>query len=594
MIQVPEGIDRGRFLYERFKKSITNFVVDRKATYYDHKAYKSLTNRVKLIDDVINLNFPANAGFIAEIAMPIVRKRWREINAFVRKYFEADPLITFNPIGGTPEENATNRTQLVNRNFNSTQFRRDCFRWMIDSAARYGSYVTFTQYVEQSGQSLGRKTIYDPSALNPYQRGFQQARKQNAKTYPVHILNYFCDPEKTPYCKGSYEGIIDRWPISYLYSLLENENYIRENVQAIIEKCKEGTADEHWYGGTGEGELKDFSRDKVDVSREYSTLPFEGNEDDDTEYYIEFIDNKIIRINEAGLDNNDRAISTASLLNRPNVWWGNSDIEDIIPHQNICNWLYNTSFENTMKLMDAPTFYPRGSFDVADFNARHQNSGMVPYDGDRYNLKDLMWQQQKRDNSLNNVDWMIREIKQSTQESSPIVNMQNKYNEGGLNNSTLGAAQMVASIGEILQFDMMNNFSYGLIHIGEVSANLLEIMLDDQFRMPMRNQYVLMEKRQIMGEFDSIVESSLTLNDQNQFSNYVNRLTQFLNWSGTGRPEFNNVNYKRMIKDVLKTGNKWYSNLEDYYQEQPMQQQMPIGPQGMQQPTPQPQMQGAA
>jgi hypothetical protein len=248
-----------------------------------------------------------------------------------------------------------------------------------------------------------------------------------------------------------------------------------------------------------------------------------------------------------------------------------------------------------MKLMDSVTMYPRGAIDLADWNNRHQMGGLVPYDGNQ-KPSDSMYQFQRKDTSLNNVDWMIREIKQSTQESSPIVNMQNKYNEGGLNNSTLGAAQMVASIGEILQFDMMNNFQYGLLHIGEVSANILEIMLDEEFTLPVNKEYKVMEKHRIMGEFDGIVESSLTLNDQTQFANQTNRLTQMLNWAGTGRPEFNNINYSRLIKDVLKSGNKWYSNEDDYYQEQPQQQQ-PIGPAGMQpqqqlQPQ-QPQMAGA-
>lgn len=593
MIEVPEGIDRGKYLYSKYKQSVTNYVVDRKETYFDsQKVYKSLVNRVKIIDDVINLVFPQNAGFVAEIAMPIVRKRWREINAFVRKYFEADPLVTYQAIGGTPEQNARNRTQLVNRNFVSTRYREKCFRWMIDSAARYGSYVTFTQYEEKVGQSLGKKTIYDPNALAPYRRGFQQGRKQNAVTYPVHILNYFCDPEKTPYCKGAYEGVIDRWPISYLYTLLGNESYIQENVEAIINKCKDGTTDQHWYGGNGEGEIKDYSREKVDVSRMYTTLPFKGNEDDATEYYIEFIDNKIMRINESGLDNNERPITTSSLLNRPNVWWGNSDIEDVIPHQNVSNWLYNTSFENTLKMMDSFTLVNRGAIDLADWNNRHQLGGAVFVDTNRP-LNELMYQYQTRDNSLNSVDWMARELKQSIQESSPIVNMQNKYNEGGLNNSTLGAAQMVASIGEVLQYDMMNNFQYGLIHQSEVSANILEIMLDDEFTMPVNKQYQIMQKHEIMGEFQGIVESTLTLNDQTQFSNYVNRLTQFLNWAGTGRPEFNNVNYKKMIQDVLKTGNKWYSDIEDYYQEQPQQPMLPPGMPQQGQPAPQPQMAGA-
>jgi hypothetical protein len=582
MIESPEGMDRGVYLYQKFPKAVRNYVKDRKDTYFDSKPAKALKSRVKLIDDIIDMKFPQSESSIAEIAMPVVRKRWRELNAFIRKYFENDPMITFTQIGDTPEENAMMRTQLVNRNFASTDFRKDCLRWIIDSASRYGSYVMFTQYVEKSGRSAGRKTTYNPDGLNQYPREFQQQRKQNAVTYPVHVLNYFCDIDKNCYSKGTYEGIQDNWRISTLYTLLKDENYIKENVEKIISQCKKGHVDENYHGNEKDSELADYSRETVTVSRVFTNLNFAGNEDDPGEYFTEFIDGEIIRINESGLDDNERPISTATLINRTNTWWGNTDLEDVIPQQNVKNWLMQTEIESVAKQLDSFILAKRGSIDAADWNNRHQLGGLVYTDVENVPLDKIMYQFQRRDFSLNNLDWVNREINQSVQESSPVVNLQNKYNQGGLNNSTLGAAQMAATIGEILQYDMMNNFSYGLLHTGKISANILEIMLDDRFIMPIKKQSVILEKHQIMGEFSMLHESTLKINDVAEFTKKVNLLTQFLNWRGTGDPSFQGINVPKMVRDVIKAGNGWYSDVDDYYTDQPMQQQ-PIGPAGQQQ-----------
>lgn len=590
MIESPEGVDRGLFLYQKFPKAVKTYVKDRKDTYFDSKPAKALKSRVKIIDDIIDMKFRESS--IAEVAMPVVRKRWRELNAFIRKYFENDPMLTFSQIGDTPEENAILRTQLVNRNFASTEFRRDCFRWLIDSASRYGSFVAFTQYTQKSGRSAGRKIQHDPEGLDPYPRNYQQGRKQNAITFPVHILNYFCDIDKNCFSKGTYEGINDNWRISTLYTLLNDENYIRESVEKIIGQCKKGHVDEHWHGSDKESEIADYSRETVTVSRVLTNLNFAGNEDDAGEYYVESIDGEIIRINESGLDENERPITTGTLINRTNTWWGNTDLEDVIPQQNVKNWLMQTEIESVAKQLDSFILAKRGSIDAADWNNRHQLGGLVYTDVENVPLDKIMYQFQRRDFSLNNLDWVNREINQSVQESSPVVNLQNKYNEGGLNNSTLGAAQMAASIGEILQYDMMNNFSYGLIHIGKICANILEIMLDEKFVLPIKKQNVILEKHQIMGDFSMVHESTLKINDVSEFTKKVNMLTQFLNWRGTGDPAFQGINVPKLVRDVIKSGNGWYSDVDDYYTEQPMQQQ-PIGPAGQQQlPQPQPQQQG--
>lgn len=572
MIEVPEGEDRGRFIYDHYKKAVSNFCNDRKHTYFNSEVRSNLKNRVSTLDKVIDLKFDDNKSFISEIALPICNKRYRELGAFTRKYFENDPLITFTPVEGTQITAAKYRQKIVNGNFVTTRFRENCLHWLIDSIARYGSCVSFTQYVEGFGQS-GKKTVYKPGEVVPYQQIKTQQTRKSAITYPIHVLNYFCDPQKNYFNYAQYEGFIDCWPISQLYLCLNDPNYIKENVELAIKEFNKGTTDEDWYGGQGLAEARDYSRATVNISRMWATLPFEGNEDDYTEYYIEFIDDIILRIQESELDNNQRPIKAGCLISRPDVWYGNTDIENVIPHQNTSNWLLNTQVESQMKIMDRILLVRKGTIDVPSLNARHANGGFVFYDGQFDDPSKLMYQVQAKDLGLNGLDWLNREIKQSIQESSPIVNMQNKYNEGGLNNSTLGAAQMMAGIGEVMQSDMMKNFAYVIEHIGRISGEILTVMLDDQIQVPVGNgQYETIDKYQMMGEFEGKVETSMKINDVIDFQNKANRLTQFLNWMGTQRPEFQEINVRKLVKDVLKSSIGEFDNIEDYYN--PPQQQI--------------------
>ena len=348
------------------------------------------------------------------------------------------------------------------------------------------------------------------------------------------------------------------------------DNYIVENIDAVLNniatKNGAGLQDEEWYGGNGLAEARDYSKATVNVSRMWAKLPFEGNEDDPTEYYIEFINDIIIRIQESELD--IRPIKTGCLISRPDVWYGNTDIENVIPHQNTSNWLMNTQIESQMRLMDRILLVRKGSLDIPSLNSRHQTGGVVFYDGQFDDPAKLMYQVQARDNGLNGLDWINRELKQSIQESSPIVNMQNKYNEGGLNNSTLGAAQMMAGIGEVLQADMMKNFSYVLEHIAIVSGEILAEMLDDQIPVQLGNgQYETIEKYQMLGDFEGKVETSMKMNQMIDFTNKSNKLTQILNWIGTGRPEFQEINLRKVLRDVMKSGIGEYDNIDEYYQQ---------------------------
>jgi hypothetical protein len=98
---------------------------------------------------------------------------------------------------------------------------------------------------------------------------------------------------------------------------------------------QKGTSDKDWFGGAGLAE-KETKQGLLSMfagfGENYSSMAMKMMT---TEYYVEFVDNKIIRIHESELDCNERPIKTGCLLTRPEVWWGNTDLEDVIPHQNV-------------------------------------------------------------------------------------------------------------------------------------------------------------------------------------------------------------------------------------------------------------------
>lgn len=575
--------------FERLEKTITTFCNDRIDSYFGHeKAYKALQRKVALLDDIIDLRFKTNESFIAEVALPVVRKRYKELRAFTRKYFEADPLFTCKPIDTTPLESARNLQLVLSMNMLSTRFREKCFHWLIDNGSRYGVYVCFQQYVEGLNAG-GYQTQYSPNGASPYERVQTPAAvRKNVCNYPVHPLNYFQDPNANYYREANWKGFIDTWTVAELVKHAQSPFYIQKNIESVIKDAKKGQKDQYWYGGNGAAELRDYSRGLVNVRRMWTTLPFEGNEDDDTIYYVEIVGSRIIRINETEYDRNIIPLTIGTYYSRQNVWWGNTDLEEVIPHQNISNWLINTTIESTMKLLDRFIVVRRGNgINWSDVNNRHQLGGVVPYDGIEDPSK-LIYPVQFQDRSLDHLDWLTREIKQSVQESSPVVNMQNRYNQGGLNNSTLGAAQMVAGIGDVLQSDCMNTFAFGIEEIGYNNTVILQQFLDDIIEVRgAQNTYQQIEKREILGNISCTIESSMRTNDITEFTKQQNKITQLLNWAGTGRPEFQQINLAEMLKDWLRSGTSSYSNVEQYLiPPQPVQPQMAMASGANAQPAP--------
>lgn len=572
MIESPQGIDRGRFLFEKNPKTIQTYVTEKSDFFFTHEqAYLAFKNRYNEIDAVINLRFKANEAFIAEIALPIVRKMYKEIKAFTRKYFETDPIITLQPAFDTPYENCENMELALKLNFQTTRFRQDCLDWLVDESAKCGVFCCFSQYEEDFGGE-GSSIAYNPNGVSPYASGQAQGR-QNIVNYAIHPLNYFQDPLATYWRRSGYQGFIDAWLLSQfvLCGTKFGDMYIKENLEWVIENCKKGYKDAYWYGGGGDSERQDLTRAMVNVRRMWTTLHFSGNEDDSTKYYIEFVGDRVIRINENPVSRNLIPLTIGSFMKRADVWWGNTYAEEYIPHQHLSNFLVNAKVESTLKASDRMILVPRGKgIHPADINNRHQNSGIVFHDGIVDDPSRLMVPIQFADSSRADTDWLFREIKQSIQEGSPIVNMQNKYNEGGMNNNTLGAAQMIANIGEIIQTDMMSRFGYGIENIGYINAVMLQQVLGDvvALRASPKEAERFVPKFAMLGDFLHTAQSALKINEVQEFMKYSNIITQWLNWSATGHPAFQPGNVPAFIHKWLRAGIGQWGNLGQYYPEQ--------------------------
>jgi hypothetical protein len=420
--------------------------------------------------------------------------------------------------------------------------------------------VTFTQYDET--YRAGGKSIVSagPGAASPYQ-SIDNIGKKVAYTQSIHPLNYFQDPTGNYQHNTSYKGFIDCWYVSDLFKLINNPLYHQGNLQEAIEAAKKGLKEEFWYAGR-DSEQKDHTRAVINPIRLYAMLTFDGNENDSTIYYMEFVHHKLIRCHPIDVSKEMLPLQTGVYYPRPDMWCGNASLEFKMAYQNLKNWIFGSVIESTMKQNDRMILIRRGGgIDIADINNRHQNSGVVYYDG-MEDPEKLMHQVQFTNTAGRDIDWLNREVNQGIQELSPVVNMQNKYNEGGMNNSTLGAAQMQAGLGETMFGFVMKNVGFFVSRIGEICANVLQQNCGDliPYRPSPSQDEIQIEKSKMLGEFTFTATSTYFINEKGERTDSANMINQVLNWLPTQQPVFQRLNIEEMLKDWLRA---WKGNGSD-------------------------------
>jgi len=557
--------------------TIERKVNDQHDTYRKSQAYEGLRARCRLIDDAIDLNFKDNEAFISEIAPPVVRKDYYETSAFLVKYFQQNDIVNLKSVGGTPQANAKNLKYILNANYSMTRYRENCLLRAFDNIARYGTAVIFSRF-DDNYRGIGMQTIHTPNGASPYSR-VQATGSHAIINESIHPLNYFCNPDANYFGRKQYEGFIDQWMFSELLGLQDSNLYFADKIADVIERGKKGMPEQYWYGGVDTDSLKDFSRATVNPLRMYTRLNFEGNESDDCIYYVEVIGGKVIRCHEVDLDMGYIPLQTGVYIPRPDTWWGNSSVDLKIPFQNLKNWLINTQVESVIKQNDRMILVRRGGpINVADINNRHHNSGIVFYNGsDSDDPAKMMYPVQFQNAARQDLDWLNREINQMIQENSASVNLQNKYNEGGMNNKTLGAAQMQAGLGETLLGFSMGNVANMIERVAEVNAIMMTQNYGDTLHLR-ESEYqgqLQIEKKDILGEYVFRAESSMMINDQQERIDKANAINQIKNWQGTQDPVFLAINTEQFRDDWIRAWVGSDADLARYIKVSPTPQGIP-------------------
>ncbi len=558
MIQTDEGQDRGQQLYKLFPGAITQMVLSRKKQWFDSAQFKGLRNNCRQMDQYIDNNNPAATTFISDITPPTIRRSYHEFISLFSKFFETDPLFPVRRTNQISVRQEQGVQAVLCDNLEKTYYRERCLQWTIDHVVRYGTAVTYT-FATDDYNANSLMTVKGEEYGTTYNQ-IRQSGEPAVISIPIHPLNVIIDPLSNFMVSPTFMGFIGDICVSNIANLLNNQAYIEKNIKAVFEQCKKGLPDEHWFGGTGLAERRDYSRGQSNITYMWMTLPFEGNEDDATWYAIELIGDKIIRIEENPLDGNTIPLAIKRVLPRQYVWYGNSPLADKICVQNLQYWLVNTTVESTARLMDRIVFYRDGSLDIEALNSRHQTGGLVPYRGNETDLSKLVYSPALPNVSFRENDWLMQEMRREDQDTNAIPNF-NPQSEGGPTNKTLGGAQMMASIGEMKAGKMVNDMAVGLKDVAKHQLALLRNIAPDEGIQLTNGEIV--PKEDLLGNVNFTCKISNVFNYIKEGIDSQNRLSQLINYKASKLPEFSAVKISQFIEDWVRNAVK-RENIDDY------------------------------
>ena len=560
MIQTPQGVDRGRALFKQFPQAITNYVVDRKTSYFKSKGYAGLRNRCRLNDDMIDGIYKTTQSFISDVSPPIIRKAYKEFNAIFNKFLENDPLYSVDENEGIPHEKAEAIQAKTGDGIKKSEFRKKALPWIIDSAVRYGTFTAYS-FATSDENANALITVPDESGSGDYKQVYGE-EKNVVVTTAIHPLNTIVDPRSNWIVPPSFKGFIGDISIAALSLLKDNENDIQENLTEVIDFCKNGLTDKDWFGGSGSAEVKDYSRGHTQITYLWTMLPFAGNEDDPFWYCIEFVEDKIIRIEVNTLDLNTIPLATGCVIPRPYTWSGNTPLEDKISIQNMQNWLINTEFMITAKLMDKIRLYREGEIDVVALNSRHITGGMVGYKGQEPDLSRLIYDVPNQDASRGNMQWLVEEMRQQDQETSPLPNLDNRFGTTP-GNKTLGGANMSAGIGEMLTGEYINKICQGLSDVAKQRLMIERAIAPDQVDI---GGGKMVPKEMILGPVNFTVKMSNFYNFAKALTDSSSALNSVINWRATKLPEAQGFKLQAYFKQWARAAAK-RENVSEYFDE---------------------------
>jgi hypothetical protein len=575
-LQLKEGEDRGRALFAKFGEAITSMVIQRKNAWFQSRKYNGLKNNCLKMDAYIDGSQAQVSSFVSDINPQIIRRGYHEYTALFNKFFETDPLFSVKRGSKIGRDQESKIIEAINNNLEKTYYRDRCLQWSIDDIVRYGTACTYTY----ACGDYNANALMTMKTDDGYEESYAQVHNTGDKaviSVPIHPLNVVIDPNTNFMIDPEYKGFLGDITVANLSLLAKNENYHTRNVAEVIAQAKAGMQDSHWFDGKN-SERKNYSKGHASILYMWTTLPFEGNEDDSTVYCIEMIGDKIIRIEENVLDGNTVPLAIKRILPRKYEWYGNSVLEDKVALHNLQYWLINTMVESTARQMDRLVFFEEGKIDVSAINARHQTGGLVGVKNAGVPLEKLVFSPALPNTSFRESDYLMQLTRREDQDTSSMPNF-NPQSQGGPTNTTLGGAQMMASIGEMKTAAMVQSMACGLKEVAAHQLALLRNIAEGN-------------KDHLLGEVNFAVKVSNTFNYMRESIDASNRLTQVINYKATKLPEFDYINIGTMVKEYIRNSIKRenideYVDLEglsNYEEQQKAQRQQSLVPQPPQQP----------
>lgn len=557
------------------EREITDMAITDFRNYRDSGVYRKLVNRYLNLKNSNDMTFSGPEAkrntFKSKISIPLVKPRAILRNAIFSQNFRGDPLITVLKAGNTSIENAKSTQLWLNHNLRKTLFRERAFRRIKKSAAEYGAAVCYSQYYESTKNV--RRTQMTPLGVDRVNTVDQTKTVLN---YPVHILDYFQDPEVVDYWASPYQGHVERIDLATLIARVkENPDvYIEKNLQRLVEKAKKESILINKDRLIEDNE-RNTGHNKIDLLHVYHTLPVKDNEENQTRFYMEIADDKIIRFQSELHDDDIVPYSIFTYYPREDSWYGNADSEFVLPHENFYNLIMQAKGDNSLRALQQYIFYGKGSIDPADWNARRVNGGLIGVDlKDGDDLQKMLVPYQFPDNSVQTVDSMMREINSSAEFLSPRPNFNAKMTKTHpLQNTTATAAGMMEEQGDVVEADILEGFAFGLKHMARNDIIIFQQHGPEAFEIspdPTKPDLKI-HKSQIFGDFGFRIETALTKNKSSELQRMENFLTFLLNSRGTQDPALMRVDLEPIVKQILQKAD--VGELEEIYPEQ--QQQMP-------------------
>jgi len=534
------------------EKEITTFCNENVDRYFGSSCYSTIKKNCLGIRKSRDLEFSNTPLMEISIGIPWVLPVILIRRAIISQAFRPDYLFYVKPEGSTPYENAKRMEEILNVNINATRFRETTLAKTIDSLASYGNAVIFSE-INSSTKKVPR-TVADANGM--IMRTDLQKVKTNAVNKYVHVLDYGQDPDVAQPEDSSYQFFIDR---QYFYKLWvhylnHKEQYDEKAMEWLAEMAKKTNLTNQYYHnniGLNAHTQQQQPSGLVDLVRMYSTLPVSGNENDDNDYEITMASNRILSITKNNNEEEKRMLTVISYYPREDSWAGINEAMIIRNHENIANVILAIKANNAIQSMDSKIFYPEN---IGIDSKMIESGKYIPYtQRQNEDIRKLLFQFQPVDQSVPVTDSFMGDLRENVQELSPKPDFTRTPKAGGMGNQAAAAINMVSSMQNTKESDILERISFGIKNIGVCNYLLLQQYLENtfQYRPAQATEPIEIFKDQILGDMNVEVATALTENKLIRLQNLQNNLTFFLNAMSSGHPDLQKVPLMPIIKEII-------------------------------------------